>query len=385
MGKSLRAILALLASALLASPLVAQAPQDRAALRAEIDQTRKKIEDLEKGTSFEHYGEPESLVALGRFWTLLQQWTSKYLNAHPQATAREIEKDLNTLVNKEDLASSAARLSDDAVAVSLQWDFRGDVFVLSRTPPQPFAVTWTLRAQAAKSPPDERLSPWLGTEPLIHAGPLAGRVLPLPPSRSGRPRFLIIAIQQSGMGLDVPGQLSVWEWTGSEAVPQFIQDYSTTGDGARIEGDRLLVSTKEDLKRFFSCGSCDDPADTWTLRITPDGLTDLGRAFHEPLLHFVDDLLDRTIRGQDTSAMASHSARARLAKIIDAERPEGSQGDDIRFGLIGGLKVRARGNHRVIDLQSDELHILLTVERRHGKPYVTAVKDVNAQSAPFPP
>jgi hypothetical protein len=372
------AALLILAVALLPSTLEAGAPPDRAALHAEIDQTRKKIEGLQGG-SFEHYGEPESLVALSRFWTLLQQWTTEYLNTNPRASAHEIESDLKLLVEQEDLVPSAARLNGDAVVVSLQWDFRGDVFVLSRTPPQPFAVTWTVGAQAAKSPADERLAPWLGTEPLIHAGPLAGSVLPLPPSRAGRPRFLIDAIQQSGMGLLVPGQLSVWEWTGSEAVPQVIHGYVTLGGSAHLEGDRLLVPTKEELKRFFSCGSCDDPEDTWTLRVTPDGLTDLGHSFHEPLKHFVDDLLDRVIRGQDTSAMASSSARAQLVKIIETERPAGSQGDDIRFGMLMGWKVRAHGNHRVIDLESDQLRLRLTVEQRHGKPYVTAVKDLDAE------
>jgi hypothetical protein len=213
-------------------------------------------------------------------------------------------------------------------------------------------------------------------------------VLALPPTGSGRPRFLIEAIEHSGMGLEVPAQLSVWEWTGSEAVPELVQGYLTAGGlSARLQGDRLRVRTKEELRRIYTCGSCEDPQGTWTLRITPDGVVDLGHVFDDPLVKFVDDLLDRVVRRQDISALASPSARARLVKIVDAERADERQKgfewyDSPRFGMIMSWKVRVdskRTNRRVIDLETDSAYFLFTLVRRGGKPYVTAVADLYAE------
>ncbi len=361
---------------------------DRRALLAEVERTRAEIDRYGTESPLDN-GEPEAVRAIGCLWTLTQTWTAAYLNAHPEASAREILADLAPLAKAGDLSPSVVRLKGDAVVVALDRSFQGTVFVVSRTPPQPFAVTWDIRGQAAKNWLDDDLMPWIDTVPGVHAGPLGGRALALLPTGSGRPRFLIEAFEHAGMGLEVPGQLSVWEWIGSEAVPEFVQGYLTTGGlSARLQGDRLRVRTKEALQRIYTCGSCDDPQGTWTLRITPDGVVDLGHTFDDPLVQFVDDLLDRVVRRQDVSALASRSARAQLAKIVDAERAdERRMGfewyDSPRFGMIMSWKVRVdskRANRRVIDLETDSAHFLFTLAKRRGKPYVTAVKDLYADS-----
>ena len=278
----------LLALGLLPTPVLATGTPDRHALLAEAVQTRAEIDRYEAG-SFERYGEPEAVRAIGCLWTLTQRWTSEYLNAYPQASAREILADLAPLAKAGEMEPSVVRLSGDAVVVSLDSSFQGTVFAVSRIPSHPFAVTWDIRTQPAIAWPDASLMPWVDTIPGVHGGPLGGRVLALPPQRSGRPRFLIEAFEHAGMGLEVPGQISVWEWTGSEAVPELIQDYLTTGGlNARLQGDRLRVRTKENLQRIYTCGSCDDPKGTWTLRITSDGVVDLGHTFDDPLVQFVE-------------------------------------------------------------------------------------------------
>jgi len=368
-----RTAVALLAS-LLASPLLA----DRAALKAEVDHTRAEIDRAGEG-SFTRYGEPETVRALDHFWVLIQTWTSEYLDAHPKASAREVEADLATLAQQGDLSPSAVRLTGDAVVIAIEWGFHGTVFAVSRALPQPFRVVWDIRAVAAKSPPDSELAGWAATVPGVHAGPLGGRVLALPPARSGRPRFLTDAIEHAGMGLSVPGQIGVWEWTGSEAIPKFLQSYLTTGGpDARLQGGRILVPTKESPRMFYTCGSCDDPQGTWTLRVTPDGVTDLGHSFADPLVQFVDDLLDRVAHGRDATALASHSARVHLTEILAGLREEEGPEDDLGLGMLMGWKVRKHGNRRVIDLETDRGRLLLTVGQRAGKPYVIAVQEPEA-------
>jgi hypothetical protein len=365
---------AFLAAGLLASPLLA----DRTALRAEIDQTRAEIERSTEGL-FNRYGDPGTVRALGRFWALLQAWTGEYLDAHPRASAHEIEADLASLARKDDLSPSAVRLTGDAAVIAIDWDFQGTVFALSRTPPQPFKVAWDLRAVAEKSPPDSALAGWAATVPGVHGGPLGGRVLALPPARSGRPRFLTDAIEHAGMGLSVPGQIAVWEWTGKEAVPEFLHGYLTTGGpGAKLQGDRLLVPIKESTRMFYTCGSCEGPGGTWTLRVTPDGVTDLGHSAADPLMSFIDDLLDRVGHHRDVKALASRSASARLAKILaeprEEEQPDDTLGLGLGLGMLMGWKVRGHGNHRTVDLETDWAHLLFIVEQRAGKPYVTSVR-----------
>ena len=152
--------------------------------RAEIDQLRKRIEQLQQG-SIDRYGEPEAVRAIGCLWTLTQAWTAEYLNAHPQASAREILADLAPLAKAGDLSPSVVRLKGDAVVVSLDSSFQGTVFIVSRTPPQPFAVTWDIRTQPAIDWPDASMMPWVDTVPGVHGGPLGGRVLALPPTPIG--------------------------------------------------------------------------------------------------------------------------------------------------------------------------------------------------------
>ena len=354
----------------------AQAPPEgegRAQLLAEIHRTREEIERHHEG-SIDRYAEPEYAREVGRFWALAERWTSEYLDAHPAASTREIEADLATLAN--DLRPSAVRLTGEAVAVSIEWAPHGIVFVVSRTPRHPFAVTWDIRAPAGKGPSRADLAAWAYVVPGIHRGPLGGRILALPPARSGRPRFLVEAIQHAALGLEVPGQISVWEWTGSEVILKFIRGYVTTlgASGAKLQGDRLRVPTKEATRMFYTCGSCEEPQGAWTLRITPEGVTDFGHAFDEPLLKLTDDLLDRVAHHQDASSLASAKARARLAEILaDAREPEEPE-DNLGLGMLMDWKVRVRGDHRLVELLTDRVHLLLTIRQRSGRAYVTAVE-----------
>jgi hypothetical protein len=366
--------LLLLASFLLAPPLQAEARS-----RAEIDQARAEIERC-GGGPIDRYGEPGCVRALDRFWESAQAWTIGYLNAHPQASAHEVEADLAALAEKDDLVPSAVRLDGDAVVVAIDWSSHGTVFILSRISSRPFAVAWDIRAVAAKSPPGSALAGWSRTVPGVHGGPLGGRVLALPPARSGRPRFLTDAIEHAGLGLDVPAQIGVWEWTGTTAVPEFLGAYATTGSpGAQLQGDRLAVRTREHTRMFYTCGSCEEPQGIWNLRITPDGAIDLGHTFDDPLQKFIDDLLTRVERHRDASALASPAARSRLAKALAEVRAEEKPDDGtVSLGMLMGWKVQNQAKRRIVDLQTDWAHLVFTIEKRAGKPYVIAVEDVDA-------
>jgi hypothetical protein len=114
-------------------------------------------------------------------------------------------------------------------------------------------------------------------------------------------------------------------------------------------------------------------------------VTDLGHALDQPLLKFVDDLLARVVRRQDTSAVASPRARAKLEEVIAplveeyvklANGLEAPRVDELQLGMIMNWKVATHGKQRRIDLETDRIHVIFTLARRAGKLYVTGVEDL---------
>ncbi len=87
-----------------------------------------------------------------------------------------------------------------------------------------------------------------------------------------------------------------------------------------------------------------------------------------------DDLLDRVAHHQDASFLASATARAHLAEILADAREQEEPEDDLGLGMLMDWKVRVRGNHRLVELLTDRVHLLLTIRQRSGRAYVTAVE-----------
>jgi hypothetical protein len=366
--------------------------RDRTHLRVELDQAQAALDGYGQ-CCFERYESREYRQALARYWTLVERWTTGYLDARPGATGSMVAADLAGLAAKRQaFTPSAVRLAGKdgdaaAVVVSVEGNPAGTFFVVARNAAGRFAVAWSIRPVAEKNAPaGNELGEWAWTMPAAHTGPLGGRVSPLPPARSGRARFLIQAIAHAGLGLVVPRQIGVWEWTGSEAVPELVKDYPTTDYrlDVALAGDLLRIPTTEITRIFYSCGSCDDPEGTWTLRVTPDGVTDLGHTFKEPLLQAADDLVDRLARGQDASSLAAPAVVARLEDLIGELREDvhpraaerDAAGPDPEEGLRGLMtwQVRTSGAHRVLDISNEAMHLLLTFEKRGGTDYAIGVE-----------
>jgi hypothetical protein len=365
-----------------------------AALLAEIEKVQAEVLSFQNGP-IDWYERPEYKRALARLWTLVERWTVEFLQSHPAADGVAIEADLAKLAAKiEWFSPSAVRLetrSGAVAVVAVEAGFSGGTFfVVSSAQIDRTAAAWSIRPMAERNfALRNELGAWAFVVAGFHDGPLGGRVLPLPAARSGRPRFLIDAITHPTMGLERPGQVSVWEWTGSEAEPEFIQNYWTVGAVNRVEreGDLLRIATKEQPKVFYSCGSCDEPKGIWTLRVTPDGVSDLGHAYEEPLLAMADELIARVARGEDASSLATSKVIARLTDFVQQlrkDREETAAHDsqqaneppnpyDSVFSMLGSWRVSTSGSHRVLDLATDDWHLELTFEKRGAAYRATAV------------
>jgi len=276
--------------------------------------------------------------------------------------------------------------------VALDAGFLGGTFFVVApvsAAPARFRVLWDIRPLARENDAARNeLGRWAFLVPGFHDGPLGGRVLPLPSTSSGHPRFLVDAIAAASMGMTVPAQVSVWEWTGTQAVPELIEEYQTTYDVHRVEleGTLLRIATKEDTDVVYSCGSCDEPRGTWTLQLDPDGVRDLGRAFDDPLLKAATDLLSRVARGEDTSTVAAPDVGDKLAALVKTLRADveesgvehdAAESEDPYAGvrsMLSSSKTIESGARRVLDLETDDWHLVLTFERLDGADYAVSVE-----------
>jgi hypothetical protein len=347
-----------LAMAMALLSLAAGSPPDlsseRAALRSEVEKVRAEMASYEDGP-VDRYERPQYRQGRERLWTLVERWTLGYLDAHPDADAGAITADLATLAGKQEwFTPSAVRLAGkrsgnhSAVVVSLEAGFSGGTFfIVAPTPARRFAVAWSIRPVAEMNYAfGNELGAWAFLVPAVHDGPLGGRVLPLPPTRTGRPRFLIDAITHAGMGMEVPAQLSVWEWTGNQAVQELIKSYRTTYDVHSIKraGD---------------------------------------------LLKAADDLLSRVARGEDASALAAPGVIGELDELVRSLREDLQERERDRDpretakeppdpydglrSMLGSWRISPAGSRRALDLDTDDWHLVLTFEKRAGTDYATAV------------
>jgi hypothetical protein len=293
------------------------------------------------------------------------------------------------------LSASVVRLGgrDNPAVISLQAGFTGGTFfVIAPQPHRAPAKTWSIQALAQTNfLARNDLGRWAYHLPGYHDGPLQGEVMKLDPTAAGRPRFLIHAMAMSSMGSDVPAQVSVWEWTGSEAQVEFIQGYRTTDESHHLErkGNLLRITTREESELIYGCGSCDEPRGTWTLRVTPTSIIDLGHVYDEPLLQLVDRLLTRIALGEDASALAapqvidglkdfySRAAEDNEASAAASADPE-EGADPLRpfRGMLDAHHVSGPPGRRQLDLATDAFHFVFTVVKRGGADYVSEINEV---------
>jgi len=333
------------------------------------------------------FGFAKAGTQIAKLWTLTCQWVVEYLDAHPVASAAELAAQTNELtLRRHDVnnrTASAVQLGTGkhaAYVVAVNALVTGTFFVVARQANGHFHLVWTIK-DAAKQYPRDALGNWGARgQAFVLSGPLTGTVHELPPTRRGAPRFYVDGEENPAQGSEIPKQISIWEWNGTQPVPRFVGEYYATVDqaGAKLEGDLLKMETKEILKMLNTCSACTENAAQWIIRVTPDGVTDLGRTYDEPVYPFIDNLIDRAESGEDISDVAAPQIAADLRKafarlggflVVGMGVGHSEKTDDFSAGLEclecdTGKDSRPFHNAGSIDLK-------LTIEHRNGKLYVT--------------
>jgi hypothetical protein len=334
-------------------------------------------------------------------WQAIGRWSLDFLNSTPDATVKQLIQrieDLNKLPMAKDdeetfqLHSDAIRFEDGTrtvFVVAANYSRRGNIIIFQKVNSEPFRLAWSIK-DAARASQERNINVWDDAVNIEGwgSGPLSGYAYILPNTSNGHLRFYLAASTNPWAGGTYTKQLSVWEWTGQEAVPQFISPYSVSIDSPgsiTLSGNLLKVDHKADLKTFSSCGSCTAPAATWNLKITPTGVADLGTEFIQPEFKFIDELLYRTQKREIIRSMASDRVATKLRRALDdyakdrqSQMPElklKKEPADYYLGmLMGGLKTSRQGANEIVSIHIDYLgELRFTLSRRNGKFYALDV------------
>jgi len=324
-------------------------------------------------------GYPAVKALLSDLWSLAGRWAVGQLGGRPDASAAELtEAMLRLAPGRSPLEVSAVRLASGSAAayvLAVTAASNGTLLAVARQPDGAFRVVWNLHElAAAHAAAADEIARWGDPGMGFGVGPLAGSVYALPAAPSGHARFYVDAVSRPPAGGTFPAQISIWEWDGHEPKSLFIKSYLVsleTPGGSALKGDRLEIHTKEDFKRFYSCGDCPDPQAVWTLRITPGGVEDLGRRLlTPPELSAADELVDRMARQQDVSSLAALGVIRRLWGSLQ------NYGiDESGRYMLDSWSVEPLGLGTVLHLRAIDFPPLdVTFEKRAGHLFATGLE-----------
>jgi len=341
--------------------------------------------------------DPQSPELLARQWSLAGEWVAAWLDAHPLAGAEELDAALSELVPTEEPVGHLT-LTKDAFLITAPGSI-GNVFIVGKLNGH-YRLAWsTAQTQEASGEQAEILAAWRaenakegGRGPYWAASGPAGSVIPrlgqLSIDGKGHARFYIDGTYAQMAGGTEGAQISLWSWDGSTARPLIARGYTLMIDqsvGTRVEGDLLKVQQKKFFRSFFSCGSCEERQMDWIVRLTPDGIEDLGEKSMVPELDAVDELFYRLIKHESAADVATPAAIEAAGRIVEGARAEHSDKEWKKFptlGMMGGWKVEKDAKGKVLCLSTDWAGSnLFTLKPIGGKLFITGIEDTEQDCA----
>jgi hypothetical protein len=186
----------------------------------------------------------------------------------------------------------------------------------------------------------------------------------LPSDAKGHPRFYIEGFYAQEAGGTGGEQITLWIWDGVTARLQLARYYLVMIDqkvGTRMEGDLLKVQQKKSFRTFFSCGECEEHQMDWIVRITPDGIKEIGEKSAVPELDAVDELFYRVINGESAPDIAAPAVIETATHIVDNTREGESDKEWKEFrslGMMGDWSVTKNKNGEVLCLETDNTDLV---------------------------
>lgn len=313
--------------------------------------------------------DPESPKLLALQWSLAGEWVAAWLNEHPHAGPEGVKAAITELAPSSTPQYLALNTGTFLVVSPSPV---GNVFIVSKSGDD-YRLAWsTAQPQETSGKSAEVLAAWRPENarsgdrgPYWAASGSAGSIVPLrlgllPVDAEGHARFYIEGIYAQMAGGTVGAQTSLWVWNGVTARPQLTRDYAVMVDqkvGARMEGDLFKVQQKKFFRSFFSCGGCEGRQTDWIVRMTPDGMEELGEKSAVPELDAVDELFYRVINEKSASDMAAPAAVKAAKAVVECARGDESAEDWKKFpslGMMGDWSVTKNKNGEDLCLELDD-------------------------------
>lgn len=338
---------------------------------------------------------------LKRGWELAGAWAAEFFEAHPAPSPSDLERVFEGFAPKpqgvksqygdfleyreHSFEGSAIGIGAASYAIQARyfmWTSTGTFLVVARNRAGRFQALWNIKDLAEKHYAQrDAIGRWMHlVRPAYYNGALdVRRIRPLSPAANGHARFLVDAYQAAAAGGTRLAQLSMWEWNGAEAKPFLVKEYHYAADYDvfDLDGKTLGISTKEPLRTFYSCGMCPEPRGVWILRVTPDGVEDLGHHFLQPELRWADELFSKIDEGADTRDLAAvrvvTALKARIAEVraeYSAQHPSWG----FSWGMLDQCRVLRRGRWGAFELIVDAGRLRFSYALRNGRPYFTDVR-----------
>jgi len=342
--------------------------------------------------------DPESPKLLARQWSLIGEWVAAWLEAHSAAGPGSVKTALHELLGQK-REQECEELSEGTFLVNPAIPI-GNVFIVSKSDGH-YHLAWSIsQVQRANGEQAKILAAWRPEHALNggrgpyweasgSAGSVSGQIGKLPSDGSGHPRFYIDGVYAQSAGLTVGAQISVWSWDGVMARPLTARDYTVMIDqavGTRVEGDLLKVQQKKFFRTFYSCGSCEERQTDWIVRLTPEGIQDLGEKSAVPELDVVDELFYRTIHHKPAAGLAAPSVLTIAQQIIGEARAETSVKGWKEFptlGMIMGWKIHDDTRDKVLCLSLLDVGTnLFTIKPVGGRFFIADLKPTKESCDP---
>jgi hypothetical protein len=322
-------------------------------------------------------------------WRLAADWAAAWLDLHPDPSSKDLNNlfvDFTPPSNYPEIYDPkipelyamegyATRVAMDVYVVTAVYEQNSPpatatFFVVARGADGHFKPKWSVKPLAERhyrSKDEIGLWAFLDSCAYYCGSLVVDKVLPLPSSENGQPRFAIDAYQSTN-GNTLMKQLSVWQWNGTGAENLLIRSYKLYIDEDReiqIVGNLLSVPTKETTSSFSSFGCCAEPRGIWIIRFTPSKVEDLGHHFLQPQIEWVDRLVIAS-RVKSPAAAEDIAAPSVLAILKDTE---------LDIDAIDECHVLSHGRKGAFELSFGAgTKLWFAYRLRNGQPYFTDMR-----------
>jgi len=250
---------------------------------------------------------------LPQLWRLAGEFLASRLTSQPDlrtddlvAAIKQLDGGLSARERRAPaIDASATKLANGDFVITMRYFETGTVLIIGPSHGGAARMKWSIVSV---------LRCWRAS-----CGPYYAFIKVLPSARNGNPRLLVEATH-GGNGTTVGAQTSAWRWDGREAHLLAIDRHLEMIDDGRqtkIDGDIVIVPTKELAHSFNSFGGTLEPAGTWRLRLTANGAKNLGHQWVSRELRWADDFLFALGNGRPVGRFATRAVARELLRHFD--------------------------------------------------------------------